>query len=198
MIDLRISGVPVLDPDGRLVGTVTEGALLRRVGIGTEHRRARWSEPSFVQLTEARNTSDRTRSSAVFSIKETPTLDEIADLFETKGIKRERAAGRWQDCRRRQSRRALKGVSQQTAAPCYPSSVARRVARTEIDGYERKPGRSERPALGIIGSGDELTVLHIAAENIPGVHGIEEHSEFCVRSTGDVRPSPICCRYTQL
>jgi CBS domain-containing protein len=33
MINLRISGVPVLDKDGRLVGIVSEGDLLRRVEI---------------------------------------------------------------------------------------------------------------------------------------------------------------------
>ena len=36
MINLRISGVPILDADGHLVGIVTEGDLLRRVEIGTE------------------------------------------------------------------------------------------------------------------------------------------------------------------
>ena len=44
MINLGISGVPVLDKDGRLVGIITEGDLLRRVEIGTE-RWPRGSEP---------------------------------------------------------------------------------------------------------------------------------------------------------
>jgi len=33
MINLRISGVPVLDKNGQLVGIVTEGDLLRRDGV---------------------------------------------------------------------------------------------------------------------------------------------------------------------
>src|SRR5208283_3308183 len=44
MINHRISGVPVVDKDGRLVGIVTEGDLLRRAETGTERRRSRWSE----------------------------------------------------------------------------------------------------------------------------------------------------------
>src|SRR6516225_195029 len=36
MINLRVSGVPVLDPDGRLVGIVEEGDLLRRAETGTQ------------------------------------------------------------------------------------------------------------------------------------------------------------------
>ena len=47
MINLRISGVPVIDKDGRLVGIVTEGDLLRRAETGTERHRASWSQ-SFV------------------------------------------------------------------------------------------------------------------------------------------------------
>src|SRR5215469_1498854 len=44
MINLRISGVPVLDKNGQLVGIVTEGDLLRRVETGTERRLSRWSD----------------------------------------------------------------------------------------------------------------------------------------------------------
>ena len=44
MINLRISGVPVLDRNGQLVGIVTEGDLLRRAETGTERRLSPWSE----------------------------------------------------------------------------------------------------------------------------------------------------------
>src|SRR6516165_2798781 len=44
MINLRISGVPVLDRNGQLVGIVTEGDLLRRAETGTERRHSGWSE----------------------------------------------------------------------------------------------------------------------------------------------------------
>ena len=44
MINHRISGIPIIDQDRRLVGIVTEGDLLRRVEIGTERRRSRWRE----------------------------------------------------------------------------------------------------------------------------------------------------------
>ena len=37
LLDRRISGVPVVDDAGRLVGIVTEGDLFRRCEIGTEH-----------------------------------------------------------------------------------------------------------------------------------------------------------------
>jgi CBS-domain-containing membrane protein len=42
MLYQGISGVPVVDNAGGLVGMLTEGDLLRRTEIGTERRRSRW------------------------------------------------------------------------------------------------------------------------------------------------------------
>src|ERR1700688_4807001 len=44
MVQHRISGLPVIDRSGAVVGMVTEGDLLRRAEIGTERRRSRWIE----------------------------------------------------------------------------------------------------------------------------------------------------------
>ena len=44
MINHRISVVPVVASDGRLVGVVTEGELLRRAETRTRHRGSRCSE----------------------------------------------------------------------------------------------------------------------------------------------------------
>ena len=39
MLQNRISGLPVLDKEGELVGMVTEGDFLRRGELGTQRRR---------------------------------------------------------------------------------------------------------------------------------------------------------------
>ena len=44
MLQNRISGLPVLDTSGALVGVVTEGDFLRRGELGTKKRRPRWVE----------------------------------------------------------------------------------------------------------------------------------------------------------
>lgn len=44
MLQRHISGLPVVDKEGHLVGIMTEGDLLRRVETGTQHRRPRWLE----------------------------------------------------------------------------------------------------------------------------------------------------------
>ena len=44
MLKHEIGGLPVVDPDGTLVGIVTEGDFLRRGERATRHRRPRWLE----------------------------------------------------------------------------------------------------------------------------------------------------------
>src|SRR5215472_2878388 len=95
MINNRVSGLPIVDGDRKLVGIVTEGDLLRRAEIGTERRRSRWSEwfsPNSHLAAEyikshARRVAD-VMSRDVVSVTELATLSEIADLMETRHIKR--------------------------------------------------------------------------------------------------------------
>src|SRR5215470_12431261 len=42
MLQHRISGLPVVDRDGHVVGIVTEGDFLRRAETGTQRQRPRW------------------------------------------------------------------------------------------------------------------------------------------------------------
>ena len=44
MLQRHISGLPVVDKAGCLVGIVTEGDFLRRAETGTQRRRPRWLE----------------------------------------------------------------------------------------------------------------------------------------------------------
>src|SRR6516164_1638609 len=95
MINLRISGVPVLDRNGQLAGIVTEGDLLRRAETGTERQRSRWSRwfsansrlaAEYIKSHARRVEDIMTRE--VVSVGEMASLDEIAQLMETKRITR--------------------------------------------------------------------------------------------------------------
>jgi CBS domain-containing protein len=95
MILNRISGLPVLDERGKLVGIVTEGDLLRRVETGTERRRPRWLEfligpgrlaTEYVH-THGRRIQEVMTSGPETIVEETP-LDEVVLLMERKRIKR--------------------------------------------------------------------------------------------------------------
>jgi len=95
MINHRISGAPVMDRDRRLVGIITEGDLLRRAETGTERPHSRRSEwlsgnsrlaAEYIKSHAKRVKDIMTRE--VVRVGEMETLREIADLMETKWIKR--------------------------------------------------------------------------------------------------------------
>jgi CBS domain-containing protein len=91
----RISGLPVVDEEGDLVGMITEGDLLRRVEMGTERRRPEWLAfftgtdrlaREYVQ-SHSRNVADvMTRD--VVSVSEDAPLEEIVELMIGRRIKR--------------------------------------------------------------------------------------------------------------
>jgi CBS domain-containing protein len=95
MLTNRISGVPVLDRDGRLIGIVSEGDLLRRVEAGTERKRP-WLLEFFTRgdtiaadyvKAHARKVSD-IMTRRVATVSEDTPLAEIADMLEQYQIKR--------------------------------------------------------------------------------------------------------------
>ena len=95
MLTKRISGLPVVDADGKLVGIVSEGDFLRRGEIGTRRQRSRWlaflagpgkQAAEFVRE-EGRTVKDVMTPDPV-SISENVALEEIVDLMERRDIKR--------------------------------------------------------------------------------------------------------------
>lgn len=94
MLQKRISGLPVVDAVGNLVGIVTEGDLLRRAEIGTAPR-ARWLDmllsPGHLAETyshsHARKIAD-VMTPEVVAVEEATPLAEIVRLMEQHGIKR--------------------------------------------------------------------------------------------------------------
>jgi CBS domain-containing protein len=94
MLRERISGLPVIDADGTLVGILSEGDLLRRAELGTT-RKPRWIELLFIEgrLAE-RYTRDHGRkvrevmTANVKTLSETADLDEAIELMQRHGVKR--------------------------------------------------------------------------------------------------------------
>jgi CBS domain-containing protein len=95
MLTKRISGLPVVDAAGKLVGIVSEGDFLRRGEIDTRRRRSAWLEfftgpgklaAEFVRE-EGRTVKDVMTADPV-TITEDETLENIVQVMEQKGIKR--------------------------------------------------------------------------------------------------------------
>jgi CBS domain-containing protein len=95
MLKQRISGLPVVDARGKLVGIVSQGDFIHRGEIGTERRRGRWlqfilgsgrSATDFVHE-HGRRISEVMTPSPI-TIAEDAPLADIADLMEKRNIKR--------------------------------------------------------------------------------------------------------------
>ncbi|HLY55316.1 MAG TPA: CBS domain-containing protein [Stellaceae bacterium] len=94
MLQDEISGLPVVDANGRLVGIVTEGDLLRRHEIGTERYSPRWIEafrmPALAEAftrAHGRKVSDVMTSPVVTADPEA-SLSEIVDAMEKRQVNR--------------------------------------------------------------------------------------------------------------
>ena len=95
MLERRVSGLPVVNAAGELVGMITEGDLLRRTETGTEKVRARWLQfilgpgraaEEFTH-THGRQVSE-VMSAPAYSTTEDASLDEVVKLMERYRIKR--------------------------------------------------------------------------------------------------------------
>jgi CBS domain-containing protein len=95
MLQRHISGLPVVDAAGKLVGILSEGDLIRRSEIGTQRKRSRWlkfllgagaAATDFVHEHGRRISEVMTRDP--LTITENTPLEEIVTSMETNGVKR--------------------------------------------------------------------------------------------------------------
>jgi len=94
MLENKISGLPVVDGDGRLVGIVTERDFLRHAEFGTESERPRWFE---ALISPARSVTDNAypldrrveevMTQDVVTVLEDMPIEEVARLIR-RDIKR--------------------------------------------------------------------------------------------------------------
>jgi CBS domain-containing protein len=193
-----ISGAPVVDSSGRLIGIISEGDLLHRAEIGTarhhrERRRSWWLDHFASDLareyvkSHGRTVKDiMTRD--VVTVTEDTDLGEVAALLEAKRIKRVpvmhagkivgiisranlvRALGSTKGAPPREGEgddrtiraRLLAELGREEWAKIWPEDIIVR------DGVVHFWLSSDEPE-------EKKQALRVAAENIPGVRGVEEH-----------------------
>jgi CBS domain-containing protein len=197
MLQKHISGLPVIDPSGALVGIVTEGDFLRRAETGTARSRPRWLEflmgpdrmaNEYVRA-HARKVEDVMTREPITVTEDTP-LDEVVRLMERKRVKRLPVV---------RGTEVIGIVSRAAAAPMAQSDVAiRQQLLAEFDKQTWAPvalidavvkdGAVE--LWGTIMEASQGEALRVLAENIPGVTSVASHLTWIEPMTGMVIEAP--------
>jgi len=208
MLDNRISGLPVLDETGRLVGILTEGDLLRRGETGTERHRPRWLEilmgpgrlaEEYVRTHGRRIAEVMTRDPVGVS-PDTP-LEEIVALMERHRIKRvpvldgDVPVG---ILSRADLLRGLAGVlAEAPAAAASDEEIHERIlaelaraAWVPRDGVAITVKNGVVDLNGVILDEKERVALRVAAENVPGVRAVQDHLVWVEPVSGTVIDAP--------
>jgi CBS domain-containing protein len=195
MLQKRISGLPVVDKDGRLVGIVTEGDFLRRAETGTERRRARWLEflvgtgrlADEYTRSHSRKVADVMTRDPVVVDEDTP-LEKIVDVMERHQIKRlpvvsgQHLVG---IVSRANLLHALASVHREAEPSAQSDEVIRGQVLAELEKQQWAPMAliyitpSVRNGVvelwGTITDERERRALIVAAENVPGVKEVRDH-----------------------
>ena len=208
MLQRHISGLPVVDKDGRLVGVVTEGDLLRRAETGTERKRPRWLEflvgpgrlADEYTRTHGRNVSEVMTPDPV-TVTEDTSLEDVVKLMEKRRIKRVPVV-RGQTVvgiiSRANLLHALAGVAREVK-PALPSDQAiREQLMAELKRQSWAPiamidivvRNAVVELWGTITDERERQAIKVAAENIPGVKAVNDYLAWVDPTSGMVFVQP--------
>jgi CBS domain-containing protein len=185
LLDNRISAAPVVERDGKLVGIVSEGDLMRRPESGTERRSSWWlslfadaeaQARAFVKA-NSRLVSDVMTRQLVTVSEDTP-LEKVADLLERHRIKRVPVTRNGELVGIISRADLLHGlVARQDAAAVtaddrsIKDAVERALAAARIDRRFLKvvvSGGVVR-VWGVVDTPEQRDAVRVAAENAPGV-----------------------------
>jgi CBS domain-containing protein len=202
MLQNKISGLPVIDGSGKLVGIVTEGDFLRRTEIGTQRQRARWIEffigPGRL-ADEYSHSAGRTISDVmtqdVHTVEADTPLEQIVRMMERHHIKRvpvvegAKVVG---IVTRANLLRALASVADEIAPPAAGDNAIREQIFAELKRQTWAPVARIDVTVrnGVVQLSGTLTderqrqALRILAENTPGVTKVQDHLVWIEPETG--------------
>jgi CBS domain-containing protein len=205
MLQNRISGLPVLDKDGELVGIVTEGDFLRRSELGTQRQRPKWLE--FV-IGPGRLAQEYTHSAGrkveeiitpdPRTIAEDATLEAVVDTMERHHVKRlpvTRAGRVVGIISRANLMHAVASLTRVAPAPAADDAAIRDQILAAIGKQDWAPrinvivNAGVAELHGVITDDRERAGLIVAAENVPGVKRVRDHLVWVEPISGMAFPS---------
>jgi len=205
MLQNRISGLPVVDKQGELVGMVTEGDFLRRGELGTQRRRPKWLEfilgpgklaEEYVR-TSGRKVEDVMTPNPL-TIRDDDTLEAVVEMMERHHIKRlpvTRGGRMVGIISRANLMHALATYAPNLSPPSGGDSAIRAnilAAFAKQDWAPRinvivKDGVAE--LYGVIADERERRGLVVAVENVAGVKKVRDHLVWVEPMSGMTLPS---------
>ena len=209
MLQHKISGLPVVEPQGIVIGIVTEGDFLRRAETDTQRRRPRWLEflvgpgrlASEYVHTSGRKVDD-VMTADVHTVAEDAPLEDVVRLMERYGIKRVPVL-RGQELVGIVTRANLMRALISAATGAHPASASDAAIRTRLLAELAKQPWAPVGAIditvrdgtvtlsGVLTDDRQRQALKVAAENIPGVKQVEDQLAWLVPGTGMVGEPPV-------
>lgn len=206
MLEKRISGLPVVDSGGALVGIVTEGDFLRRAEIGTGKKRSLWWDivlgpgrlaEEYVQ-SHGRHIKD-IMTAELYTTTSDAALEDVVALMEKRQIKRVPVVDNGKIVgivsRSNLIRALVSAGSSIPAGSADDATIRARIAEELNRERWASLGTTEvivRSGVvhlwGIITDERERQALIVAAQNVPGVKSVRDHLSWMEPTSGVVIP----------
>jgi CBS-domain-containing membrane protein len=210
MLQRRISGIPVVDAAGAVVGIVTEGDLLRRAETGTERRHARWLEllisPGRLAREYAGAHAHRVgevMSREVISVTSEDPLMAAVQLMERWHVKRLPVIDRGRLVGIMSRADLVRALVEKLTRPAEETADDAAIRTRILDEIARQPWAPRASVdvrvsdgvvelYGTITDNRERTALRVLAENTRGARRVNDHlvwvepmSGYVFQSAGD-------------
>ena len=193
MLQHHVSGLPVVDGNGNLVGVLSEGDFLRRRETKTERRRSRWLEflmgPGRIAAEYSHSHGSKVSevmSADVQSVEQDTALEDIVELMERKRIKRVPVLCGGQlvgIVTRSNLMHAMVSLARMAQPASKDDAAIREKLLAEMQHEKWAPLATVDIVVhegmvelwGVIVDERQRTALKVAAENIPGVKAVIDH-----------------------
>jgi CBS domain-containing protein len=204
MLQHHISGLPVIDKAGNLVGILSEGDFLRRRETQTERRRSRWLEflmgPGRIaaEYTHTHGSKvSEVMTPEVHTVGEDTPLEDIVELMECRRIKRVpvvRGSSAVGIVTRSNLMHAMVSLARTEPKAAKGDAAIREKLLTEMQKEQWAPTAMTNVVVrdgvvelwGVIIDERQRQALKVAAENIPGVKAVKDHMVWVEPTSGMV------------
>jgi CBS domain-containing protein len=209
MVVNRISGLPVVDTTGAVVGLISEGDLLRRTELGTEARTSSWigwlagqGRAAHAYVREHARKVGEVMTTPVVTVTPDTALADVVALMESRHIKRVPVV---QDGRlvglltRSDLMRALAGLLPQAdTRPVADAELRRRLLDSLREQkwapratFDVRVENGVAELLGVITDEQSREATRVLVENTPGVRAVVDHLTWIEPMSGiPIDPQP--------